>query len=166
MGSDFSKSSRTKLRKIPVNFDFGWQIEHKTSPWAVWKIGTSFGTALQLEQASLEAAWSNISFLILNCWILEHSAIFSVTRMFWFKIATCGEKWRFLRIFHKKWRFLLYKTSKNWSPLDLKKRHGGDKSPLLVTLFLNFQFFDKCFCYVDVYLYQDNQKYFILHGRC
>ena len=47
---------------------------------------------------------------------------------------TCGNMWGFSRFFHKKWGFLLNKTSKIPFPHNPEYPHNEDKSPLLATL--------------------------------
>ena len=58
----------------------------------------------------------------------------SVATRFRLKIPTCGNMWGFSRFFHRKWEFLLNKTSKIPSPHDPEYPHNEDRSPLLATL--------------------------------
>ena len=75
-------------------------------------------------------------------WKITHYSIFIAFLCYNFpqNLEFCLDKVKFMFFSQKIWNlwdFMLLKKSpleKSWSPLDPKNRHGGDKSPLLVTL--------------------------------
>ena len=75
-------------------------------------------------------------------WKITHYSIFIAFLCYNFpqNLEFCLDKVKFMFFSQKTrnlWDFMLLKKSpleKSWSPLDPKNRHGGDKSPHLVTL--------------------------------